>query len=706
MRLRWALPLLVVLGSSPAASEAAVRLPAPGMLGVDGSVYSITPAGSRIVVTGRFDSIGQYVGGGAAVDQASGALDRSFPQVHGQVSDVVVDGSGGWYIGGRFDRVGTVRANNVAHLLPGGEADPSFRSPRALNFVSALEVVGDRLYAANFGYGNEPVMVLEATTGRRKDATFKPESWNHASEILVVGTRLYVGGERGVRAIDALTGATEPTFDCDACKNPGRVTALYNGPRGLYVGTTRGGVFRVDAATGKRDPGFAPSPNTVTEAGPDVGPLDFEPVNGRLVVGGRDLGLGGPSSTLVALDMETGAADPDYAAGFTAPLHDLGYQQGGKFVAGGAPFAGRPPVLFTLDTATGAVLERAETEFDGAIDAVTAVLGRPYIGGRFRLWNKTPANDVAVLDAASGLPVPGFSMVNHPEKVAFNAPLVLGDRLVYRLDATSFKTNHQRLRLVAYSLRTGQEITGFAPKPIFYDPRTDHQWLEAIVRSQGDRIFVGHNLGDPSTTWPGATVHVLDGRTGAQTHRYDIPFDGYLTDLLPVRDRLIATGSFRRFFPDGRPRHLATVAMNPLTGEVDDAFDAHTNGPVYSVAGVDDRLFLDGLFTRSWGLRRPGLTSVFSTLPGYPVRDFRPALTGGPPVALDGHLLSVDFSGYVGARMLDPYTGDRVKFDRREGGRIDLLTTVRGRLYASVSSGAYYDPESFVGFLPPVFDTE
>jgi hypothetical protein len=454
------------------------------------------------------------------------------------------------------------------------------------------------------------------------------------------------------------------------------------------------------------DRSFAPAPNRVTGTETqDAGPLVFAVDAGRLLVGGRGLDLGGPSSTLVALNPATGAADPQFAAGFADPVHDL-VVQGDTIVAAGAGTDGRPPVISTLDRATGAVENRAETEFDGPVDAIALGSPRVYVGGRFQLWNKTAANDVAVLDAASGQPVPGFSMANHPEKIAFNEPLVLGDRLVYRLEAYSFKTNHQRLRLVAYSLGTGQEITGFAPKPIYFNPRTRSESFDAVIRAKGDRIFVGHNLGDPSTTWPGATVHVLDGRTGAQTHRYDIPFDGYLIDLLPVRDRLIATGSFRRFFPDGRPRHLATVAMNPLTGEVDDAFDAHTNGPVYSVAAVDDRLFLDGLFSRSWGLRRPGLASVFSTLPGYPVRDFRPALTGGRPVPLNSNLLSVDFSSNAGARILNPYSGKRVQFDRREGGRIDLLTMVKGRLFGSVSSGAFYDPESFVGFLPPVFDTE
>lgn len=700
MRLRWALPLLVLLGSG-AAAQAAVTLPAPGMLGVDGTVNSIVSSGSHIVVTGDFSAIGQYVGGGAAVDQASGALDRSFPTVQGQVSDVVADGDGGWYIGGRFRAVGAVPASNVAHLLPNGEADPGFRAPYRLEFVSALVLMGDRLYVANHAFSGRPVMLLDARTGRRKGTDFKPEPWERASELIASGTRLLVGGAEGVRSIDFRTGATDPTFACDACQDPGRVTALYESFRRLYIGTTRGGVFAVDPVTGKRDPSFAPSPNTITAEGQDVGPLDFEPVNGKLVVAGRGLGLGGPSSTLVALDMETGAADPDYAVGFDAPLHDLGFQQGDRFVAGGAPHEGRPPAVFTIATATGAVLERAETELDGAIDAVAAVVGRPYVGGRFRFWNKTRANDVAVLDAYSGKLAPGFSMVNHPEEIAVDEPLVLSDRIVYELRSTTYRSNtvDERLRLVAYSLRTGREIEGFAPRPIYYDPRNDSESFSAVVRAQGDRIYVGHVLGDTTTTWPGATVHVLDARTGDQTHRYDIPFDGYLTDLLPRGNRLIATGSFRRYHRDGRPRHLATVAMNALTGEVEDDFDAHTNGPVYAAGAYADRLFLSGLFDRAWGQRRPGLSSVLLNLRGYPVRDFRPALRGlgSPPDPLTSHVL--DLASYNADQLLDPYTGARVRLGDYAGASIAILAAVRGRLYVSVST-FQEAPNSFVGFLP------
>jgi hypothetical protein len=89
---------------------------------------------------------------------------------------------------------------------------------------------------------------------------------------------------------------------------------------------------------------------------------------------------------------------------------------------------------------------------------------------------------------------------------------------------------------------------------------------------------------------------------------------------------------------------------------------------------------------------------VLSTLHGYPVRDFRPALTGGTPTALSIRLLSFDFYNPM-SRLLDPYSGRRVRRTAYTGGRVDLLTAVQGRLYGSVTTPAYDDP-TFVGYLP------
>jgi hypothetical protein len=60
------------------------------------------------------------------VDAKNGAIDRDFPDADAPVFAVTSDGNGGWYIGGRFDHVGRVARNGIAHIRSDGSLDRGF----------------------------------------------------------------------------------------------------------------------------------------------------------------------------------------------------------------------------------------------------------------------------------------------------------------------------------------------------------------------------------------------------------------------------------------------------------------------------------------------------------------------------------------------------------------------------------------------------
>ncbi|MCW2991286.1 MAG: hypothetical protein JWM73_1880 [Solirubrobacterales bacterium] len=638
MRLRRALTLVFLLGSS-ASAQGALSLPAPGMLKADGSITSLTRAGSRIVLTGTFSHIGPYVGGAVALDPATGARDTRFPRLDGQVSDAISDTAGGWYVAGQF-LIGGVR-RSVTHILASGEIDPDFDA-RIQSFVTSLVFQNGRLYAGRYFWPSDKdagVVALDKTTGARI-AEFKPAPGGTGVTELLNARYLYVGRTQGgVRALDARFGGPATDFDC-ACT--GHVTALAEAGNALYIGTSEHGVIAVDERTGKPILGFSPKPDAVIGAGvEDQGPLVFLVDGDRLIVGGRGLKLGGPSSSLVALDLRTGAADPSFGRGFVNPIHDI-VADGDSLLVAGAPRPGHTTPIIRIDRATGAYRDALTPELDGQVDALAGGGKELFVGGRFGSAQTTTTDGVAEVDARSGRLVPGFRVRGLPGRNPA-PPLVAGDSLIFPPDLGG------GTRLSSFSRLTGVRKAAFAPAPL------GHLYLSAFAASD-ERVYVSYVTDLGNSEWPQNSVRVLSSHSGRRIAQYELPYRGYVNTLLPHRGQLFAAGSFRRFHPDGTPRHLATMALDPLTGAIDDGFDAHTNGPVNSVLGFRDRLYLSGYYGTAYG--RTGLAGESSAYDN----------TGAIVAGFSTHVSVSDVAygaltaspiGSGTAILADPYTGRR-----------------------------------------------
>src|SRR5262249_19596501 len=134
----------------------------------DGIVSSVARDGGTIFIGGSFRYVGPPTGGWVLLDAHSGAVRRPYPRVEGEVLAAAPDGSGGWYLGGTFTRVGDRPRGRLAHLDVGGNLtawDPGADSP-----VYSLAVSGGTVYAGGGftsigGQTRKHVAALDAATG-------------------------------------------------------------------------------------------------------------------------------------------------------------------------------------------------------------------------------------------------------------------------------------------------------------------------------------------------------------------------------------------------------------------------------------------------------------------------------------------------------------------------------------------------------------
>ena len=628
-------------------------------LSTNGFMFDVVLRGDRAYVVGSFDMVGRPTGAGAGFDGGSGAIDQGFTPINGQVSDAVPDGRGGWYIGGEFRAVGQLRVAYVAHLNTDGSVDPTFDATSAVKgFVGALVLQGDVLYAGGKIAGRSaptgsqgPVAALDARTGQAIPG-FRPPAAPAARELALSGSTLYVGTETTLTALDATTGATVPGFRPLQGMTP--VHSLLASGSDVYVGSHT--LVALDGATGAPDPGFSRLVASPTKDDPESGFFDVLLLSGgRLYAGGETSRIGSAARPLVSLDPATGALDPAFAPVLNGAVYDVA-MVGGALWAGGTlgPGSDNGSELDGLDPATGQLLHRASGRFDGQVFALAGDGTTGYVGGNFQLAGALPRANAFAVSAKSGVFDPVFA-----PHLAPGDSIVPGGGHVYGIDNEASPTNPC-------------SSSGAATVRVL-DPDSGRQLASAQVRelravAGDDRALytvqqTTRKCGSAGTlkVFVRNAVGVRDPSNGHLRQMWKIPFPGYVTDAVATADRLYVAGSFRRFRANGQPAHLAIIAIDRATGHVDESFDPHARGPVYSLVGGANSLFASGLYDRVQQVRRPGLARLDLPSGLLDVR-FRPRIAGGAFIQLlapvDGALTRLGGRDTLGSSVLiDETTG-------------------------------------------------
>jgi hypothetical protein len=124
-------------------ANASAQIVSPSMWETNGIVESIAHSGNTVYIGGYFTYVGPHTGGGVPLDGTSGQTVPVFPMVEGVVHDAEPDGSGGWYIAGRFQTVGAAFRATSLTFSPMGALPRGIRMPttsirsRTLRFTAS-----------------------------------------------------------------------------------------------------------------------------------------------------------------------------------------------------------------------------------------------------------------------------------------------------------------------------------------------------------------------------------------------------------------------------------------------------------------------------------------------------------------------------------------------------------------------------------------
>jgi hypothetical protein len=137
-----------------------------------------------------------YSGGAMEVDPITGETDFSWPKVAGTVECVEPDGNGGWFIGGNFDYIDTVKIRNLAHFLPDKSVDRNWK-PNPNGSVNDMELNGSTLFVGGyftrvFGSTRNYIAATDVNTGNL--LSWNPNSSNNVRKIEFANGLVYVGG--------------------------------------------------------------------------------------------------------------------------------------------------------------------------------------------------------------------------------------------------------------------------------------------------------------------------------------------------------------------------------------------------------------------------------------------------------------------------------------------------------------------------------
>jgi len=169
----------------------------------DGSVKTMAFDSNYVYIGGAFSAVYQNSGNAARLSTTSTVLSTCFPVVSkstggtSSINAIAPDGSGGWYIGGDFDRVDNTTRNNLAHIFSNGALDASW-NPNSNGIVNSLVVDAGKVYLGGSfttiaGSSRSRLARVSASNGSLDawPAAFPSGSINC---IIVSGTDVFIGG--------------------------------------------------------------------------------------------------------------------------------------------------------------------------------------------------------------------------------------------------------------------------------------------------------------------------------------------------------------------------------------------------------------------------------------------------------------------------------------------------------------------------------
>ena len=609
-------PLLLALAASAPAAELR-NAPQESFWITDGPVYASALDANTVYLGGVFTKLGRFTGGLTALATTNDAIlgrplsDSAWPVVDGEVFTVIGDGSGGWFIGGEFTRVGSHTTRNLAHLLASGAVDTAFVSTIP-NTWYGLALASGKLYGADGYYYGSALSVINAASGASLP-NITLSGIGGAYALAVDGSKLYIARSNGVARVETATNTLEGfTVTTNNAVNALVVSGgtLYLGGAFTTVGSTaRKGLAAVSTTDGALNASWNPALSTSGVATSLL--LD----GGTLYVGGAFTTLGtAVQANLGRVDLATGAADSTWAPLVTGRVEALAldsttlYVGGALTAVGGTATTGVGAVSTTTAASSGyapvlADLGTYRTLFgDSLVHTLGFGGGRLLVGGIQELGGGVIRNSAAALDLATGQATawnPDLSNGNaSTSDDAVQSLIVSGGNVILGGDFSQVG-GVARTRLAKVSV-SGTLDSAFTPAA--------NGSVKALAAASDGTVYVGGSF----TSLAGTTRNRVGAlsASGALISAFNPNANGEVNALLLDGSTLTLGGSFSQVTTTTR-RGLARVATADGALQTWDPNSASTTFPtIATLAKLGNTLYFGGSFSKVSSFDRSNLGAV------------------------------------------------------------------------------------------------
>src|SRR5262245_45383763 len=161
-------PAVLASAVSVLSPPAAAQVINPNFWVTDGPVNAVVRDGNTIYIGGDFTTVGPPTGGSVLLEATTGDRIPQFPVIDGFVYAAVPDGSGGWYVGGKFTSVGGAPRSNLAHINSSGSLlawNPGTDGPVMSMLVKAGVVYVGGYFTTVGGQARNRIGAVDAVTG-------------------------------------------------------------------------------------------------------------------------------------------------------------------------------------------------------------------------------------------------------------------------------------------------------------------------------------------------------------------------------------------------------------------------------------------------------------------------------------------------------------------------------------------------------------
>jgi hypothetical protein len=666
-------------GALPEAIEFVAALPTAPVC-FDGPVNSLvtetTPAPSsrRIFVGGLFNQLGRCSGGFAPIGTATGLLSPtsgSFAQVEGYVNTIISDGGAGYFIGGKFRRVGGLARVGVAHILSDFSLDQSFINPitsidgevKALAYYNNRLFVGGDFNVVN-GSSHKSLLIIES------DGALNPwdpgivsgSSYSSVNALLVANKKLFLAGKFDM--VNNLYHGNLASFSIlqtpslDSVTLPivyGHINSMAILANNLYLGGSftqlldsssgtinRNHLSSVDLANGHVVSSWNPNASAevfaLTLSGTDLFAAGmFSSIGGIPRFGVAQISTGTSavvSGWGIANDNIT---DSNYYTAITFDNNSV--YMGGKFtnIKGESRFN-----LASFDKVTGAMNKSWNPKLNNRVNTLMLVNGTLLAGGNFTAVGSKIVSNLAALSEASGSAVNFDFQTDGPVNALYlNGPsLYVGGKF-----GAIGKTPKNSIAEINLSDR-GDALTNWDPSlNLGVSFGTASATVNSISTKSGNQIIIGGHFthmggrpGSGSLTSVSHNILLLDANGGAYVPGSfggaGVGADGIVHSIKKSGNSIIISGEFLKI-ENANHQALAVYIANAGAISLAGSNPLSGNAKVYdSVFGTNNSLFLCG------GLVGGGTECIHNSDYG----STSPTVTDWGPAMASGEIISAMFN--------------------------------------------------------------